>query len=282
MRESGTNMLDWAAMIIEQNKFQDLLNLIEKLNFEVEEIKNQNIKISMKNDQTPVTQADLFVNDQLNKFIKTTNYKNVISEENKKADYEDRSSWDWFWIIDPIDGTKEFIKKGNDYTINIALCYKNRPVLSVVSKPSSGDIYYACKNGGAYKNGHSISSNNVENNIKLIASKSHLNKETERFISELSKSLDFETISIGSSLKICVLAEGKAQIYPRFGTTMEWDTAAADLILTESGGKLLNCSNLKPLIYNKEDLRNDYFICFSESLSDEQKKTIKSLVNTNA
>ena len=268
-------------MTISQNKLEELLKLIGKLNHEVEKIKNKDIEVSIKSDDTPITQADLYVNNALNDFIKTTEYQNVISEENKQIDFSERSKWQWFWIIDPIDGTKEFIKKGTDYTINIALCFQNRPVLSVVSRPSSGDIYYAIKDQGSFLNQNKIKSALTDGEVKMIASKSHLNKDTEVYISELSKSIRFDTINVGSSLKICFLAEGKAQIYPRFGTTMEWDTAAADLILSEAGGSMLSCLDLKPLMYNKENLKNSYFICFSDSLSSKEKKEITNLANKN-
>ena len=268
-------------MTISQSKFEELLKLIGKLNHEVEEIKYQNIEVHLKSDETPITKADLHVNKALNNFIKTTEYQNVISEENKQIDFSERSVWQWYWIIDPIDGTKEFIKKGTDFTINIALCFQNRPVLSVVSRPSSGDIYHAIKDEGAFKNKRKIESSLIDGKMKMIASKSHLNSDTESYISELSKLTDFEIINVGSSLKICFIAEGKAQIYPRFGTTMEWDTAAADLILFEAGGSMLSCKNLKPLMYNKENLKNSYFICFSDSLSTKEKKDITNLAFKN-
>ena len=268
-------------MTISQNKFEELLKLIGKLNHEVEKIKHEDIEVSIKSDDSPITQADLHVNNALNNFIKTTEYQNVISEENKQIDFSQRSKWQWFWIIDPIDGTKEFIKKGDDYTINIALCFKNRPVLSVVSRPSSGDIYYAIKNKGSFLNQKKIQSAFNDGKVKMIASKSHLNKDTELYISKLSKSIKFEIINVGSSLKICFLAEGKAQIYPRFGTTMEWDTAAADLILSEAGGSMLSCVDLEPLMYNKENLKNSYFVCFSDSLNSKEIKEITDLANKN-
>ena len=127
----------------------EILNIAIDAGKEILNIYNDQIIVNSKEDKSPITQADLHVNNALNNFIKTTEYQNVISEENKQIDFSQRSKWQWFWIIDPIDGTKEFIKKGDDYTINIALCFKNRPVLSVVSRPSSGDIYYAIKNKGS-------------------------------------------------------------------------------------------------------------------------------------
>ena len=118
-------------MAISQDKVQELLDLIKKLNEKVEAIKNEKINIKLKDDNTPVTKADLLVNDELIKFIKTTQYTKIISEENRQLDFSERTNWEWYWVVDPIDGTKEFIKKGEDYTINIALCHKERPVLAL-------------------------------------------------------------------------------------------------------------------------------------------------------
>lgn len=268
-------------MAISQDKVQELLDLIKKLNEKVEAIKNEKINIKLKDDNTPVTKADLLVNDELIKFIKTTQYTKIISEENRQLDFSERTNWEWYWVVDPIDGTKEFIKKGEDYTINIALCHKERPVFSVVSRPSNGDIYYAIKDKGAFKNNKRIYSDGNQKVIKVIASKTHLNSMTENFINNLSKSVNFETLNVGSSLKICFISEGLAQIYPRFGTTMEWDTAAADLILFEAGGEMIGCKSFNALSYNKEDLRNEFFLCYSKSLSKEKRKLICQLAKEN-
>ena len=167
-------------------------------------------------------------------------------------------------MIDPIDGTKEFINKSTDYTINIALCHEKEPIFGLVSCPATNDIYYAYKNKGAFLNGKEISiSTETDSNLKrVIASKSHINAETTKFIEDLKKNYEIDVKNYGSSLKICKIAEGKADIYPRFGPTMEWDTCAAQIILEEAGGSMLDKKNLK-LTYNKADLRNPFFIASS-------------------
>ena len=195
----------------------------------------------------------------------------ILSEENKVIPYEQRKNWEYYWCIDPIDGTKEFIKKNGDFTINIALIHKNTPILGVVNAPAINNIYYAEKGNGAYKNGKRIiASNNLKDKIKVVASKSHLNEETKKFINNLNKIYkNVELISRGSSLKFCIIAEGKADIYPRLAPTMEWDTAAADIIVREAGKMTYIYDNLFDLqflnkatkmSYNKENLLNPYFV----------------------
>ena len=243
-----------------------LFSLLKDLGREIENIKIRKIKYVLKKDGSPLSEADSLVNNFLNEFINKTDFKNVISEENKKIDYLERVSWDWFWLVDPIDGTKEFLNKSNDYTVNVALCFNKNPIFSVVYAPGRNELFYAEKGMGAHKNEAQINIKQViEKKIKIVASKSHLNKETEDFISELSKKYNINILQYGSSLKICKVAEGKADIYPRFGPTMEWDTCAAQLILEEAGGFMLSNKNEK-LIYNKEDLLNPSFIAANDKI----------------
>ena len=243
-----------------------LFSLLKDLGREIENIKIRKIKYVLKKDGSPLSEADSLVNNFLNEFINKTDFKNVISEENKKIDYLERASWDWFWLVDPIDGTKEFLNKSNDYTVNVALCFNKNPIFSVVYAPGRNELFYAEKGMGAHKNEAQINIKQViEKKINIVASKSHLNKETEDFISELSKKYNINILQYGSSLKICKVAEGKADIYPRFGPTMECDTCAAQLILEEAGGFMLSNKNEK-LIYNKEDLLNPSFIAANDKI----------------
>ena len=249
--------VDLMLVKTEQN---DLFRLIRKLNKEVEIIKNCNIEINKKNDGSPVSNADKLVNREFKNFIKSTKYKNYISEENEQTEYKIRSKWKYFWMIDPIDGTKEFINKGIDYTLNIALCENNKPIFSVVSVPATGDIYHAFKGKGAYKNMKKILRINKNiKKLKILVSKSHLNSQTNKYLEEKKQKHDIQVLKIGSSLKLCLLAEGKADIYPRFSPSMEWDTCAAQLILEESGGKIMSLDG-KYLEYNKRLLTNPKFI----------------------
>ena len=238
-----------------------LLNLIKKLNKQVEKIKIADYEVESKLDASPLTKADIYVNKNLCNFVETTNCKNIISEEISNLDYKVRRKWKKYWVIDPIDGTKEFIKKSTDYTINIALCEGDEPIFGLVSCPANNDIYYAFKNKGAFLNNAKIAtSKGSQNKIKrVVSSKSHMNEDTANYIEGLRKNFDIELKNYGSSLKICKVAEGEADIYPRFGPTMEWDTCAAQIILEEAGGKFTSVDG-KRVIYNKENLLNPFFI----------------------
>ncbi len=237
-----------------------LFHLIKEIGSEAEKIKKRDFDVVYKDDQSPLSQADTFVNNELIKFIKSTNFPNVISEENKQTDYSIRKNWEFFWLVDPIDGTKEFIKKNNDYTINIALCKKDTPIFSVVYAPARGELFHAEKGKGAFLNGAVISDiKSNQDQYIIVASKSHLNKDTEDYISKIKREKKVNLIQFGSSLKICKVAEGVADIYPRFGPTMEWDICAAHLILMEAGGKCTNL-NKEDIKYNKINLLNEYFI----------------------
>ena len=250
--------------MISKNQIESLISLIKELGQETEKIKKRDFDYELKSDGSPLTEADRFVNSQLLNFISTTECKNLISEEEKQTPYQYRRNWEFYWVIDPIDGTKEFIKKGNDYTINIALCKGQRPIFGIVSRPALTDIFYAAEGSGAKKNSKTISARNFTKGdaIKLVASKSHLNKTTIDYIENLKLDHKVETINIGSSLKICSVAEGEADLYPRFGPTCEWDTCAADIILMEAGGKILDSAG-NYLKYNKKDFLNPEFIAYS-------------------
>tara|TARA_B100000242_G_C43007824_1_gene468453 strand:+ start:108 stop:857 length:750 start_codon:yes stop_codon:yes gene_type:complete len=242
---------------------QDLLSIVCNLGKEAELIRKSNFEIDLKEDSSPITKADLLINEELNKFFSSTQFKNIISEENAEVPYKERKKWEIFWCIDPIDGTKEYISGGSDYTINIALCKKDRPIFSIVYAPAREELFVAEKDQGATKNNRKILvDNNTSNLVRLVASKSHLNKKTQDYIDMISSDQDVSLLQFGSSLKICKIAEGEAHLYPRFGPTMEWDTCAAQLILEEAGGTLLDINN-ECLKYNKIDLLNPYFIASS-------------------
>jgi len=242
---------------------KDLLSIVCDLGKEAERIRESNLEIDFKEDSSPITKADLLINEELNKFFLSTHYKNVISEENAEIPYIERKKWDFFWCVDPIDGTKEYIAGGSDYTINIALCTKDRPIFSVVYAPAREELFVAEKDQGTTKNNRKIVvDTKTVNLVRIVASKSHLNKKTQDYIDIISSDHDINLLQFGSSLKICKIAEGVANLYPRFGPTMEWDTCAADLVLTEAGGLMLDEEN-KKLLYNKENLLNPYFIATS-------------------
>ena len=249
------------------NKVQKkLISLVYELGSEVEGIKTDSNKISVeyKNDNTPLTRADKLVNEEITKFIATTDFHNYISEESVYKNYQIRKNWKYFWLIDPIDGTKEFVKKGEDYTINVALCFENMPIFSIVYAPAKNELFHATKENNAFLNNERISVNLEEtNSINIVASSSHFDTKTSDYLKELEKYKEINLLQFGSSLKICKVASGIADIYPRFGPTMEWDTCAAHLILSEAGGEMLKM-NGSSLHYNKKQLNNPHFIAKSK------------------
>jgi len=231
------------------------------------EIYNKDFTIEYKADDSPLTQADIKSNEIICEALKKA-YPDIplLSEENKMIEYEVRKNWEYFWLIDPIDGTKEFIKKNGEFTVNIALIHKDRPVLGVVYAPALGDMYKAKEGEGAYKNSQKLPlfrNGSAEVSLKVVASKSHLSDETQSFIDDLKKQTQsVEQVSKGSSLKLVMVAEGSADIYPRLAPTMEWDTAAADAIVRISGKCTYQYTQKLEdiLVYNKPDLLNPWFV----------------------
>ncbi|NOR54702.1 MAG: 3'(2'),5'-bisphosphate nucleotidase CysQ [Sulfurovum sp.] len=235
------------------------------------EIYDKDFTINYKDDKSPLTEADTKSNEIICEALEKA-YPEIpmLSEENKEVPYADRKDWEYYWCIEPIDGTKEFIKKNGEFTVNIALIHKNTPVLGVVYAPALGDMYKAKKGDGAFKNNQKLPltvNNSPEKSLKVVASKSHLSEETQAFIDDLAKSTEsIEQVSKGSSLKLVMVAEGSADIYPRLAPTMEWDTAAADAVVRESGKMTYQydpeplAQNSESLKYNKENLLNPWFV----------------------
>lgn len=223
--------------------------------------------VDEKTDGSPLTAADTLSNKCIKKFLEGNfKYDGIISEEDKAESYKERQKWSDYFIIDPLDGTKEFIKNKDDFTINIAFIKNRKFYFSVVSCPKKNLIYYALKGEGAFLNGKKIFCKpSANNSVNLVASSSHLNSETEEFINKLKKKYEINMFSYGSSLKICKVAEGVVNIYPRLAPTMEWDTAAAQFILEESGGYMFNPLSEKKLEYNKQNLLNPEFIAMDSN-----------------
>lgn len=257
--------------MISKVKKNQIISLLLELGEEAEKIKHDiDLKIEFKQDHSPLSKADLFLNEQICNFLRTTNVNNIISEENSEVSFAKRKKWEYFWIIDPIDGTKEFINKGADYTVNIALCKGNEPILSYVYAPARNEMFHAEKGNYAFLNKKRISVvKTINKELNIVVSKSHLNNKTMDYISRIKESYSVKLVKFGSSLKICKVAEGKADMYPRFGPTMEWDTCAADLILREAGGEIVN-SKGKILKYNKENLLNPPFVAKSKNFDIKQ------------
>ncbi|MCB9747035.1 MAG: 3'(2'),5'-bisphosphate nucleotidase CysQ [Candidatus Omnitrophica bacterium] len=244
------------------------------------EIYTTDFAVEYKDDQSPLTLADKKSHEIIVAGLQSLDLAApILSEEGRSITYDERRQWDCFWCVDPLDGTKEFVNKRDEFTVNIAFIDGQKPILGVIYVPAKKILYFAGKGIGVYKCDHldqlnemesldqlfSVSQTlpNCENNrpYTVVASKSHMNQATEEFIDELKKKTeDLELISAGSSLKFCLVAEGKADCYPRFGPTCEWDTAAGQAICQEAGFDVVDHTNGGTLKYNKEDLLNPSFL----------------------
>lgn len=223
------------------------------------------IETAFKSDQSPLTKADteshLYIQAALTRLHPAIS---VLSEEAEEFHhYDARKHWDYFFLVDPLDGTKEFINRNGEFTINIALIKKNKPVLGVIHAPALSVTYFAEENKGAYKiannHTHRLEPNKSKTHpLRIVASRSHRCAQTEAFVNSFTEKAD--VISAGSALKFGLVAEGKADIYPRFSPTMEWDTAAGHVLVTETGKRVRLCDRNEPLLYNKSDLRNPGFV----------------------
>ncbi len=226
--------------------------------------------VETKEDKSPLTEADKKSNAIILEGL-TKHYPDIpfISEETKLTPYEERKNWNRFWLIDPIDGTKEFIKKNGEFTVNIALIEDGVPVIGVVHVPAQNKTYYGVKGEGSFKVESGNQKSEIRNTVHysdkvkvvVVASRSHLSPETVQFVEDIKtqgKEVDF--LSSGSSLKFCLVAEGAADVYPRFGPTMEWDTGAAHAVALYAGKNVINLETKLPLVYNKENLLNPFFV----------------------
>jgi len=255
--------------IIENIDIHKINSIAKKAGDEIIRIYQQDFKIEFKKDNSPLTKADIKSNEIIVNDLKYL-YPDIpiLSEENKQIPYKIRKDWEYFWLIDPLDGTKEFVKKNVEFTVNIALIYKNIPILGVIYAPVLNLLYYAQKDKGAFKQEKNkkpqrllIYKHTNNDIIKVIVSKSHYNQETKGFVNNLKNQYkNIEFINIGSSLKFCLIAEGKADIYPRLAPTMEWDTAAGQAIVEQAGGKTLKFNIQESLKYNKQNLLNPWFV----------------------
>lgn len=226
-------------------------------------------EVDVKEDKSPLTEADRRGNEVIVNSLQSL-YPEIpiISEETKTVEYSERKDWEYFWLVDPLDGTKEFIKRNGEFTVNIALVHRDTPVLGVVFQPVGDRLFWSQEGKGAWlsengsdpvelKGGAHYS---AKSKVTVVASRSHRTQEVEDFVEKLrdeGKEVDF--LSAGSSLKLCLVAQGKADVYPRLGPTMEWDTGAAHAIAVEAGRKVLAADSGAPLVYNKENLLNPFF-----------------------
>lgn len=261
--------------MLDKIDIEDIKEIAKNAGDAIMTIYKKDFNVEYKDDKSPLTEADKKSNEVICEKLKEL-YPNIpmLSEENKEVVYKDRKDWEYYWCIDPIDGTKEFIKKNDEFTVNIALIHNDIPVLGVVYAPAINKMYSSKKDEGAFLNGKKLPLAKENDDFTVVASKSHLSDETQKFIDDLKREYpNLTSNSKGSSLKLCMIADGSADIYPRIAPTMEWDTAAAHSIVLESGKNvyqydenikatdyLIEDTSLKPMVYNKINLLNPYFV----------------------
>ena len=232
--------------------------------------------VDYKQDNSPLTIADKRCNQIIESDLMSTSIP-ILSEEGKHTDFNERKKWKYLWLVDPLDGTKEFVKKNGEFTVNIALIKNGKPIIGVIYVPVSGLIYFGMKNLGSFKckcgnssvddlssflkQSKKLPITNYRDTFTIVGSRSHMSTETEMyFLSMKEKHNKVEILSVGSSLKLCMVAEGKADVYPRYAPTMEWDTAAGHAIVNFAGFSVSKYGSNDEVSYNKENLLNPWFI----------------------
>ncbi len=274
-------LINYYLLIMEKKKTEELLNLVIKASIEageeILEIYNTEFSVELKDDKSPLTKADTKSNNVITRYLSQLDIP-ILSEEGKDIAYEERKEWKQFWLVDPLDGTKEFIKRNGEFTVNIALIEDRTPVMGVIYVPVLDILYFGYENGGSYKlenartKDYKSIADLVAQSTKLpipqgdrpftaVGSKSHMNEETEEFINSHKEIHgEIQIMSRGSSIKLCMVAEGKADIYPRYAPTMEWDTGAGHAIAKFSGSDVFKANTNEELEYNKENLKNPWFL----------------------
>lgn len=257
--------------------FEKALTGILEASAEIMQIYGQSeFDITYKQDESPVTKADLKSSAIICNHLVKTGIP-IICEEIEQEDYSKRKHWEYFWLVDPLDGTKEFISRNGEFTVNIALIHKQTPVLGLITIPAKGLLYWGDILTGAYRcnlaevdrtdyrtlsqKATKLNLTKQSDNLKIAVSRSHLDDKTLDYIEEMRKEYkEVECISAGSSLKFCYIAEGAADVYLRFSPTMEWDTAAGQAIAEAAGAKMVTLPEKSTFYYNKEDFKNSGFI----------------------
>jgi len=259
------------GVIIIINLLPEIISLTKQASEEILKFYHSDttsLDVQHKDDNTPLTAADLAAhNTILNGLTRLTPNIPVLSEEDANTPYDQRKNWGKYWLVDPLDGTREFIKRNGEFTVNIALIEDQKPILGVIYTPVTNVCYYAAKGSGAFKlepNSDPCAISVRKTSLKKVhvgGSRSHLDSSLNNFLHNIA---NYELTKMGSSLKSCLVAEGKLDIYPRLGPTSEWDTAAAQCIVEEAGG-FITTTDMKPLRYNtKESLLNPHFLVFGD------------------
>ena len=236
------------------------------------DIYDSKFSIEYKADKSPLTAADIAAHNAICKHLqRLTPELPILSEESAAIPYSTRRTWTQYWLVDPLDGTREFVKRNGEFTVNIALIDNNQPLLGVIQIPVSDVCYYGIAGRGAYKQDPHGTTTEITtkttdpNNLTIAGSRSHGNNRQRAFLEQFP---DARIVALGSSLKLCMIAEGMVDIYPRFGPTSEWDTAAAQAIVEAAGGRVTTMA-IEPLMYNKRDtLVNPHFVVIADKQFD--------------
>ena len=251
---------------------EEIRALAKQAGEKILEVYNTDFAVEHKDDKSPLTAADMASHKTIVARLNTlTPDIPVLSEEAAGIPFAERRNWNTYWLIDPLDGTKEFVKRNGEFTVNIALIHEGKPVLGVVHVPVSGVTYAACEGQGTVKDVPGEGERKIQvrkltdGPVAVVGSRSHRGDSLNAFLDKLG---EHEIVSMGSSLKICLVAEGAADVYPRLGPTSEWDTAAAHCVVEQAGGSLTDL-DMKPLRYNtKESLLNPFFFVFGDGSRD--------------
>jgi|TARA_Y100000034_G_C6780493_1_gene348829 3'(2'), 5'-bisphosphate nucleotidase len=240
---------------------------------EILSIYDSDFEVKFKDNSSPLTEADKNSHYKITEILDNTSLP-ILSEEGRNIPFEERKNWSQFWMVDPLDGTKEFVNRNGEFTVNIALIENQKPTLGVIYVPVTQELYFADEKAfkttqlddsksldSVISNSQLLPLSQSRKNHVIVGSRAHMSEETEAFISGKRRQYgDLEFLSKGSSLKLCMIAEGIVDQYPRFAPTSEWDTAAGQAIVVASGGEVINWDTKEPLKYNKEDLTNAWFL----------------------
>lgn len=260
---------------------QDVIRIAEFAGHAILAVYAKGFTVTNKPDSTPVTEADMAAHEVIKKHLSAMPYGFPVLSEEVPIPLEERSQWPTYWLIDPLDGTKEFIKKNGEFGVNIALIHQNQPVLGVVHAPVLKKTYFASKGNGAYKilereAPQKITTSSKQTPLRLTCSRSHISDRLQGYLAQLG---EHSSVPMGSSLKSCLVAEGKADLYPRLGKTSEWDTGACQIIVQEAGGGMRTLDN-QALTYNqRETTINPEFVVFGDA-SYDWFTPFKNLKNT--
>jgi len=256
-----------------ESQVKAVIDLAQTAGEKIMAIYAHDFDVDYKNDSSPLTQADLASHHCIVDGLRElTPQIPVLSEESSEAEKLNRMRWETYWLIDPLDGTKEFVKKNGEFTVNIALVSNHQPVFGVVCAPALDVTYFGDKSSGAFKleggiaNAISVRARSANSaDWIVVGSRSH---QSDEFMAFMKDYTDAEIVSMGSSLKLCLVAEGKADLYPRLGFTSEWDTAASQAVVEAAGGQVLTIPEMKPLCCNQnaDSLLNPYFLVCASPL----------------